>query len=83
MNYFFDNFFTSYNLPADLAAKNVKANDTVRENIILRASSKMKKSGTFDFRSDGVVHFCKWNDNSIFNIGSNFLSHLPIKTMKC
>ena len=83
MNYFLIIFFTSYNLPADLAAKNVTAIDMVRENITLGASSKMKKSGTFDFRSDGVVHFCEWNDNSIFNIGSNFLSHLPIETVKC
>ena len=39
---FFDNFFTSYNLLADLAAKNVKAIDTVRENRRLGASSKME-----------------------------------------
>ena len=30
---------------------------------------------------DGVVDFCKWNENSIVNIGSNFLSHLPIETV--
>ena len=29
---FFDNFFTSYNLLADIAAKNVKAIGTIREN---------------------------------------------------
>ena len=87
---FFDNFFTSYNLLTDLAAKNVKAIGTVRENRTLGASSKMKslkemkKSDreTFNSCSDGVVYFCKWNDNSIVNIVSNFLSHLPIETMK-
>ena len=64
---FFDNFFTSYNLLADLAAKNVKPIDTVKENRTLGASSKMKSlkemeksdRGTFNFRSDGVVYFCK------------------------
>ena len=86
---FFDNFFTSYNLLADLAAKNVKAVGTVRENRTLGASSKIKSlkemktsdRGTFDFRSGGVVYFCKWNDNSIVNIGCNFLSHITIETV--
>ena len=41
---FFDNFFTSYNLLADLAAKNVKTIGTVRENRTLRASTLHKKS---------------------------------------
>ena len=29
-----------------------------------------------------MIYFCKWNDNSIVNIGSNFLSHLPIERVK-
>ena len=86
---FFDNFFLSYNLLADLAAKNVKAVGTVRENRTLGASSKIKSlkemktshRGTFDFRSGGVVYFWKWNDNSIVNIGCNFLSHITIETV--
>ena len=68
----------------------VKVISTVRENRTLGASSKikslkkMKKSyrGTFEFRSDGVDYFCKWNDNLIVNIGSNFLFYLPIETVK-
>ena len=87
---FFDNFFTSYNLLADLAAKNVEAIGTIRENRTLGASSKMKSlkemkksdRGTFNCCSDGMVYFCKWNDNSIVHIGSNFLSYLPIETVK-
>ena len=49
----------------------------------MKSSKEMKKldTGTFDFRSDRVVYFCKWNENSIVNIGSNFLSHLPIETV--
>ena len=44
----------------------------------------MKKSDrrTFDFYSDEVVYFCKWNGNSIVNIDSNFLSNLPIEIVK-
>ena len=88
---FFDNFFTSYNLLEDLASKNVKAIGTVRENGTLGASSKIKSlkemkksgSGTFDFRNDGVVYFCKWNDDPIVNIGSSFLCHLPTERVKC
>ena len=32
--------------------------------------------------SDGILYFCKWNDNSIANIASNFTSHIPTKTVK-
>ena len=73
-----------------VAARNVKAIGITRENRTLGASSKMKslkemkKSDreTFSFRSDGVVYFCKWNDNSIVNIGTNFLPHLSIENVK-
>ena len=41
---FFDNFFTSYNLLADLAAKNVKTIGTVRKNRTLGASTLHEKS---------------------------------------
>ena len=73
-----------------VAARNVKAIGITRENRTLGASSKMKslkemkKSDreTFSFRSDGVVYFCKWNDNSIVNIGTKFLPHLSIENVK-
>jgi len=63
---FFDNFFTSYNLIADLAAKDMKAIGTMRKNRTLGTSNtiksvkKMKKAEreTFYFGSDGVVYFC-------------------------
>ena len=81
---FFDNFCTNYHLLADLAERNIKAIGTVRENRTLGASGKMKsikemkksERGTFDFCSDGIVYFCKWNDNSIVNIASNFSLHI-------
>ena len=90
MNFFFDNFFTNYHLLADLAERNIKTIGTVRENRTLGASGKMKsikemkkcERGTFNFCSDEIVYFCKWNDNSIFNIASNFTSHIPTETVK-
>ena len=87
---FFDNLCTNYHLLADLAERNTKAIGTVRENRTLGASGKMKsikemkksKRGTFDFCSVGIVYFCKWNDNSIVSIASNFTSHIPTETVK-
>ena len=43
---------------------------------------KKRERETFDFCSDGIVYFCKWNDNSIANIASNFTSHTPTETVK-
>ena len=43
---------------------------------------KISDRGTSDFRSDCVVYFCKWSDNLIVNIGSNFLFHSTIETVK-
>ena len=50
----------------------------------MKSIKEMKKSerGTIDFCSDGTVYFCKWNDNSIVNIASNFTSHIPTETVK-
>ena len=50
----------------------------------MKSIKEMKKSerGTFDFCSDGIVYFCKWNDNSVVNIASNFTSHIPTETVK-
>ena len=51
----------------------------------MKSIKEIKKSerGTFDFCSDRIVYFCKWNDNSIANIASNFISHIPTETVKC
>ena len=61
--FFFDNFFTSYNLFENFAYQNIKAIDTIGEKRTLGATKKMKtlkemkKSdrGSFDFHSDGKV----------------------------
>ena len=83
---FFDNFFTSYRLCADRTQCDIKFIGTVRENRSVGAckaitsSKKLSRSnrGSFDYRSDSEV-FCKWNDNSIANIASNFATHQPLQ----
>ena len=50
----------------------------------MKSIKEMEKSerGTSDFCSDGIVYFCKWNDNFIVNIVSNFASHIPTEIVK-
>ena len=45
-------------------------------------SLKKLDRGIFDFRCDGNVYFCKWNDNAIVSIGSHFTSHIPVSHTK-
>lgn len=84
---FFDNFFTSSTLLRSLAEKKIKATGTIREARTGGVCNSMKSNaamiklprGTFDYRSDGHVYVCKWHDNSIVNIASNYQSHIPVK----
>jgi len=85
---FFDNFFTSDSLLADLSSKQIKAVGTVHDNRtsgadkVLTSTKDMKKKdrGSFDFVCDGTVFVVKWNDNSIVNVASNFLTHLLLQS---
>ena len=85
-----DNFFTSYELMNVLAEQKMKAIGTVRENRTKGAckamisNKEMKKAarGSYDYRCDGRVYVCKWNDNNIVNIASNFCSHEPVQKVK-
>ena len=80
---FFDNFFTSNRLCADLTQRDIKFIETVRENRSAGACKTMTSSkelprsnrGSFNYRSDGEVFFCKY---SIVNIASNFATHQPL-----
>lgn len=88
--FYFDNFFTSYSLLADLAESEVQATGTVRENrtcgaskaMISSAEMKKKDRGSFDYRCDGIVYVSKWHDNSIVSLASNWQSHIPVKEVK-
>ena len=83
---YFDNFFTSHKLLKDLGDKSVRATGTVGENRtggaakLMTSTKEMKKKerGHFDFRCDGDVYICKWNDNSIVHVASNHQSHESI-----
>jgi len=41
---------------------------------------KKKERGSFDFVCDGTVFVVQSNDNSIVNVASNFLTHLPLQS---
>lgn len=85
---FFDNFFTSYDLLKSLKEKGLRATGTVREGrtgkcpVIPIKEMKKKERGEFDFRCDGDVYICRWNDNSVVTLGSNYSTHEPIGTTK-
>ncbi|XP_065193176.1 piggyBac transposable element-derived protein 3-like [Sycon ciliatum] len=87
---FFDNFFTSYSLLEILAEKNMRAVGTVRDNrtgganqrLVSTKELKKKARGTFDYRCNGTVFICKWNDNSVVNAASNYATHEPLATVK-
>ena len=87
---YFDNFFTSQKLLEKLADKEFISVGTIRENRTGGATARMKSNkvikkegrGSFDYRSNGNVFICKWNDNSIVNIGSNFYTHEPVNKTK-
>lgn len=87
---YFDNFFTSHAILKALARKRVRATGTIRETRtggagkLLTTTAAMKKSdrGTFDYRCDGDVYVCKWNDNSIVHVASNHQTHEPIHDVR-
>ena len=69
-----------------LAEKRMRAVGTVRENrtggandrLVSSKDLKKKDCGTFDYRHNGSVYVCKWNDNSVFTIASNCAIHEPV-----
>ena len=81
---FFDNFFTSHRLIANLATKGIRACGTVRENRTDRCPLKPSKliqkeeRGSYDYRCDGNVLCVKWNDNRPVTIASNYYGVTPL-----
>ena len=77
----FDNFFTSYSLLVDLAARNLRAIGTVRSNRTkscpLGITNKDERA-SYDYMSGGMVLFVQWKDNSIVTIGTNFSKVSPV-----
>ena len=88
--FFFDNFFTSYQLLCSLANDGIRATGTIRENgtngatKLMSSNAELKKKGrgSFEYRSDGTVYICKWNDNAIVGSASNYETHEPLHKCK-
>src|SRR6218665_1195940 len=83
--HFFDTFFTSIPLLAELLQKKLKATEAIWENKTskcpLKDAKAMKKTerGSYDFRlakNENTVVY-KWNDNSVVSVVSNALSVPP------
>ena len=85
---YFDNFFSSYTLLADLREKEVLATGTIRENRTNGAAGLMnvlkKKSdrGAYGYRCDGKVLMCKWSDNAVVCIGRNHENVAPLRNVR-
>lgn len=86
---FCDNFFTSYSLLEVLKDRGIKCTGTIRENRIpsdpLESSKTLKKKsrGTFCHKlGNETILLCKWNDNNVANIATNFLSVSPVNKVK-
>lgn len=85
---FFDNFFTSYDLVANLKKPGSRATGTIRANrmqgCVMKSVESMKKGdrGSYDYRSDGDIEMVRWNDNSVVNFCSNACGVDPVRQMK-
>ena len=77
----FGNFFTSYSLLVDLPGRYHKAIGTVQSN---RTESsffgvtKKDERASYDYKSDGMVLFVQWKDNSTVTIRINFSKATPV-----
>ena len=73
-----------------LANENLKTIGAVRENRTEGANKKLKDAKTMkkSTRENSITVmmemflFCRWNDSSIVNIGSNFSIHFPVYQAK-
>ena len=84
---YFDNFFTSAKLLDVLSPKGFICVGTVRENrtngatkaMISTKDLKKKDRGSYDYRCNNKIFVCKWHDNSVVNVASNYFTHEPVK----
>lgn len=76
---------------SELKSRGVKGTGTIRENRLSKncpivSSNEMKKQprGNFDYAStvDNEIIVCKWHDNSIVNIASNYAMVFPTIQVK-
>lgn len=75
---YFDNFFTSLSLMRHLRELGYYATGTIRanrvENCPLKDVNQFKKEerGYSDFRMSDDVFLCRWNDNNVVTVATNF-----------
>ncbi|XP_050302783.1 piggyBac transposable element-derived protein 3-like [Anthonomus grandis grandis] len=93
MNYhiFFDNLLTSLPLLSELKSRGVKGTRIIRENrlskncpIVTAGEIKKQPRGNFDYATteENEIVVCKWHDNSIVNIASNYSMVFPTIQVK-
>ena len=76
--FYFDNFFTSYELILQLRDIKMKATGTVRDGRLGDATLPNKrefskaKRGKYQYCCDGKVCFVRWSDNNVVTCASNF-----------
>lgn len=89
VEFFFDNYFTSYQLIEHLAEQKILATGTVRENrtgganliMIDKKTMKKRERGNFDFACTKDVYIATWNDNSVVQVISNVHQTNPVHTV--
>lgn len=87
---YFDNFFTSHSLLAELSKMGFYATGTIRDNRIgkcpITQVKKMKKEdrGTFDsaFDTKHGISVVRWNDNSVVTMATNWDKIYPLSMAK-
>lgn len=87
---YFDNFFTSLHLVNELKKRHLFGTGTIRDNRLLNCPftsvAAMKKTirGQYEYKLDqdtGIV-VCRWNDNSVVTVASNYTTVLPVSQVK-
>jgi hypothetical protein len=86
---FFDSFFASHALLCSLQDLGYRATGTIRGNRMANAPLKSltemssAERGSVDYCSDGSIVACRWKDNAIVTMATNFDSVLPLNTVSC
>lgn len=84
-NFYFDNFFTSFELLDILSQHNNGGTGTIRENRLRRCPLteskllKKEKRGSFSFKVESKLLALKWHDNSIVTLATNCHNVTPIQ----
>ncbi|KRY47170.1 Solute carrier family 2, facilitated glucose transporter member 3 [Trichinella britovi] len=85
---YFHNFFASKELLTTLGEMKHRSNrySSKYKNKSNSADGKnkvtKKQRGFFDYKNDGNVYVCRWNDSSVVTLASNHLTHLPVGQTK-